>query len=115
MRHRCDVVGSGAVQFPDKIEDGAQAVLVDRDLGLVQLEARQLRDALDRGSCQGHGREEKCEKQLKIIQLALLNVLSVDRLRATFGILLPPKFSCSNACVAISPAICPLIWGQPTR
>jgi len=116
MRHWCDVVRSGAVQFRDKIEDAAQIVLVDRDLGLVELEARQLRDALDRGSCQGHGREEKCEKRLKIIQLALLNVLSVDRLRATFGILPPPKFSvasCSNACAATSPAICPLIWAQP--
>src|SRR5579863_8188699 len=118
MRHRCDVVRGGAFQLADKIEDAAQVVLVDGDLGLVQFEARQMRDAFDRGSGEGHGHSEKCEKRLKIIQLALLNVLSVARLRATFGSPRQPKYSvasCSNACAATSPAICPLIWARPTR
>src|SRR5262249_44934048 len=84
-----------------EVEDARQALLINRDLRLIQLESRELRDVLYVGACESHAvstdieSAKQCgiwlEKPHKIIQVALLIVASVVMLRATFWVAPPPS------------------------
>src|SRR5581483_994488 len=87
MRHGLDTGGVGPIELTDEVENRRQALLIYRKLGGSERQARQVGDILDLFTCQQHrsSRATECEKQPKIIHVALLNVLSVDMLRATLG------------------------------
>jgi rod shape-determining protein MreB and related proteins len=93
MRHRRDPRGVRAIQFAHEIQDAREAALIIGDLRFFELEPREMRDGLDLLAFESHERCRKLQKKRReIIHLALLNVVSVDMLRATFGGL-PPLFS----------------------
>ena len=82
-----------AIQFTHEIQDARKAVLIHGNFGFFELETRQMRDRLDVLDIESHEQCRKVQKKRReIIHLALLNVLSVDMLRATFGGL-PPHSS----------------------
>lgn len=93
MRHRCYARRVRAVQLTHKVEDAREARLIDGDLIIPEFQPRQMRDGFDACTFECH---EVCRRPQKkgreIIYLALLNVVSVDMLRATFGGL-PTLFS----------------------
>src|SRR5262249_30625625 len=47
MRHGLDALGIRAIQLAYEIENARQALLINRDLRLIQLETRELRDVFD--------------------------------------------------------------------
>ena len=54
VRHRLDTLRLGTIQLAHEVENARQALLIDRNLGLVELEAREMRDVRDLLACQGH-------------------------------------------------------------
>src|SRR5512138_1999435 len=54
MSHRLDTGRVGAIQLADEVENARKALLVDRNLGLLQFEPRQVSDACNLFACERH-------------------------------------------------------------
>ena len=55
VSHGLDALGVCTVQLAHEVENARQALLINRDLRLIQLQSRELRDVLDVGASEGHG------------------------------------------------------------
>src|SRR5262245_15653854 len=120
MRHRLDTRSVGTIELADEVENARKALLIDRNLGLLQFEPGQVSDARDLFACERHKGFTKISVKNSAKSYSLPcplshRLLDYAPLLGSLLLALFPVASCSNACADTFPAISRSIWAQPTH